>query len=383
MAACREIDPRFWNDRKVQEDMTQLERYIFLYLLTNQHSNICGCYEISARQIAWDTGVTEDKVNKALDNLESTHAVIMRDAETREILIVNWHKYHWSSSEKLLKGVAKLVADIKSETLRKHIEDTLTIRYGYALDTLYIPYPYPIDTVSIPYDSGSDTLSIPYDSSENSVSESSFADDEAVETDDDSEAPNIKLNNNKIINSNISSYTAESKYKANNNPPKKVYTREEESIEIGGYGGKEEREREPKKPKSPANAATKQQAAEHLANFSKFWEAYPKKKNRKDALNAFRKVKAPLEKLLTALERQKRSREWNKENGAFIPYPATWLNGEQWENIITDAELIDTVGDSKARDAPKEPERTVNIDDLVEYPPGSGQYRPRWEVPPD
>ena len=67
--------------------------------------------------------------------------------------------------------------------------------------------------------------------------------------------------------------------------------------------------------------------------FEKFWSAYPKKKNKADALKAFKKVSVPLDTLLAAIEVQKQSHDWNKDNGQFIPYPATWLNRGAWENV--------------------------------------------------
>lgn len=66
--------------------------------------------------------------------------------------------------------------------------------------------------------------------------------------------------------------------------------------------------------------------------FDEFWKAYPKKKNKIDAQKAFSKVKAPLQTLLDAIERQKQSEQWKKNNGQFIPYPATWLNRGAWED---------------------------------------------------
>lgn len=36
--------------------------------------------------------------------------------------------------------------------------------------------------------------------------------------------------------------------------------------------------------------------------------------------------------MAAALERQKRSRDWTKEGGQFVPYPATWLNQRRWED---------------------------------------------------
>ena len=68
--------------------------------------------------------------------------------------------------------------------------------------------------------------------------------------------------------------------------------------------------------------------------FAVFWEAYPNKRNKPAARKAFAKIagKVELSVLLAALETQKRSPDWTKENGRYIPYPASWLNGRRWED---------------------------------------------------
>ena len=69
--------------------------------------------------------------------------------------------------------------------------------------------------------------------------------------------------------------------------------------------------------------------------FDRFWAAYPKKKDKQAARRAWKKLKPDLalcRVMSAALERQKESREWRKEGGAYIPYPSTWLNGRRWED---------------------------------------------------
>lgn len=69
--------------------------------------------------------------------------------------------------------------------------------------------------------------------------------------------------------------------------------------------------------------------------FNIFWKAYPKKRNKGDAEKAFKMV-APdeqlMEAILTAIERATKSAQWLKDNGQFIPYPATWLRAKGWED---------------------------------------------------
>lgn len=76
--------------------------------------------------------------------------------------------------------------------------------------------------------------------------------------------------------------------------------------------------------------------------FDKFWKAYPKRKDKKRAYKVFMKIKPDdklLEKMLSCIEREKQSLDWLKDNGQYIPYPSSWLNGERWN----DEDITDTV----------------------------------------
>lgn len=70
-------------------------------------------------------------------------------------------------------------------------------------------------------------------------------------------------------------------------------------------------------------------------SFNDFWKAYPKKVSKISALKAWNKLKPDdnlVREILSALEQQKKSAQWQKDDGQFIPYPATWLNGRRWED---------------------------------------------------
>lgn len=87
-------------------------------------------------------------------------------------------------------------------------------------------------------------------------------------------------------------------------------------------------------PPYPPRGATKREKEQQ---FDEFWSKYPKKVAKSSAKKAFEKVSAPLETLLTAIERQKCSEQWSKDNGQFIPNPATWLNQERWNDELPEA----------------------------------------------
>lgn len=72
-----------------------------------------------------------------------------------------------------------------------------------------------------------------------------------------------------------------------------------------------------------------------LTGFDRFWKAYPRKKSKGQARRTFAKLKPNeqlLETILASLERAKTSENWRKDGGKFIPYPATWLDAEGWED---------------------------------------------------
>ena len=69
--------------------------------------------------------------------------------------------------------------------------------------------------------------------------------------------------------------------------------------------------------------------------FDQFWKIYPKKIAKKEARKAFEKI-APdahlLERMLAAVQTQKRSKQWQDKQ--YIPNPATWLRRGQWEDEL-------------------------------------------------
>lgn len=69
--------------------------------------------------------------------------------------------------------------------------------------------------------------------------------------------------------------------------------------------------------------------------FDEFWEAYPRKEGKGAARKAFAKIpKSAYPLLIPAVEQQKRSAQWQQNNGQFIPHPATWLNQGRWEDEV-------------------------------------------------
>lgn len=75
-----------------------------------------------------------------------------------------------------------------------------------------------------------------------------------------------------------------------------------------------------------------------LRAFDEFWAGYPRKINKAGALACYRKLKVDENlhaSILDGVKRWKETEQWNKDDGKYIPHPATWLNQRRWEDEIT------------------------------------------------
>lgn len=77
--------------------------------------------------------------------------------------------------------------------------------------------------------------------------------------------------------------------------------------------------------------------------FDRFWSAYPRKVAKPDARRKFMALNPDDELLgimLAAIEAQKRSEQWTKDNGQFVPYPSTWIHQRRWEDEVKPVAVI-------------------------------------------
>lgn len=140
MALYRNIHISFWSDPNVIDDYTPEDRYFYLYLLTNPHTNLCGCYEISLKQMSDELGYTKEVVERLIDRFQNIHRVLTYNKPTKELFLHNWAKYNWTLSPKFRSGLEKEIPSVKCSEFREIIERLA------AGDTVQIPYPYPMDT---------------------------------------------------------------------------------------------------------------------------------------------------------------------------------------------------------------------------------------------
>lgn len=164
MAIYRNVQMSFWTDRKIEEEFSADEKYLYLFLLTNPITNLSGCYEIGRKQIANMTGLDIKKVKTLLKKLQDDQRVIAYSEKTNELLILNWHKYNWTDSEKFRKPLLAEITSVKDDAFRE-----ILMGYYNGTDTVSIPYPYGMDTTVTVTVTDTDTVS---DTDTDSVQES-------------------------------------------------------------------------------------------------------------------------------------------------------------------------------------------------------------------
>lgn len=67
--------------------------------------------------------------------------------------------------------------------------------------------------------------------------------------------------------------------------------------------------------------------------FEAFWKLYPRRVGKLDARKAWNRLKvtaATFAQMTEALGWQTNSRDWTRDGGQFVPYPATWLRQGRW-----------------------------------------------------
>lgn len=129
MAKQRFINTHFWDDSYIIE-LDSTEKLLFLYILTNPLTTICGAYEITLRRIAFDTGIDKDMILRILARFEKADKVIYKDGW---LLITNFIK-NQSLNPKVSAGIVNALSSCPN-----WVKDRLSISYdSLSKPTIYL-----------------------------------------------------------------------------------------------------------------------------------------------------------------------------------------------------------------------------------------------------
>ncbi len=111
----RYINTRFWNDTYVSE-LDPVEKLLFIYFLTNEHTNISGIYELPIKIIGIETGIDSSMINKILPRLEAKIRYVKGF-----VVIKNFLKHQETKSNLTILGIKNCLKDLNTDFLKELI----------------------------------------------------------------------------------------------------------------------------------------------------------------------------------------------------------------------------------------------------------------------
>lgn len=135
--AYRLIYSDFWTDPKIVEEMTPEDRLFYLYILTNPCTTMCGVYQITKKQMAFELGYSPESINSLMERFINHHKLIKYDSTTRELAIKNWGKYNLNNGGKpIIDCLTKELESIKNKELLAYVcENIQTIKIKTLFET--------------------------------------------------------------------------------------------------------------------------------------------------------------------------------------------------------------------------------------------------------
>lgn len=124
------LNSRFWEDNYVS-NLDPTEKLLFIYFISNPRISLSGIYEVPLKNIALDTGIDKEMVEKILDRFCEDKKVAYLD---NWICVLNYPKYQNYKSDTIQVAVSNEIKMIPLKTLDKFI------LFGYPIHTLLIGY---------------------------------------------------------------------------------------------------------------------------------------------------------------------------------------------------------------------------------------------------
>lgn len=118
----RYINTKFWLDPFIGR-CDPIEKMLFLYFLTNEHTNIVGIYELDMRVMEFETGLSQDDIKTILIKFEDK--ILYYEGY---VIIKNFHR-HQSKNSKISIGMSNI---LKRELPTKVIKKLIEIGYPLA-----------------------------------------------------------------------------------------------------------------------------------------------------------------------------------------------------------------------------------------------------------
>lgn len=123
----RTVSTRFWKDKWIRS-LDPIEKMVYLYLLTNPETTICGVYQTTLDEIAHDTGVDHRQLSLILERFAAEGKAALYMDEW--VIIPNFLKHQNLTSPKIQKGVERELENVPEAVI------SYSLSIGYAYDSI-------------------------------------------------------------------------------------------------------------------------------------------------------------------------------------------------------------------------------------------------------
>jgi hypothetical protein len=167
MATTRQVNTKLWNDEYVHA-LSPTDKLVFVYLLTNSHTNLAGIYELPLHTGASELGVAVEVFGHSLMRLQDKARYI-----DGWMVLKNFVRHQSWRNDKVRVGIERILADVPAKVLAGALKDDwywLPPNFGksYPQDSTSMSHAYPMHRVSDRVSKrgskpSTDRVSIPYD----------------------------------------------------------------------------------------------------------------------------------------------------------------------------------------------------------------------------
>lgn len=134
MNGYKQIKMNFWQNDYIT-GLTPVERYFYMYLITNTMTTQCGIYKFNIKLAELETGYSHEIIEKHLKSFEESGKIKISKT-SKEIMIVNWFKHNFKGSKKYIADINKELREVKDKEFIKQLYDVCLER-EYPIDSIF------------------------------------------------------------------------------------------------------------------------------------------------------------------------------------------------------------------------------------------------------
>jgi hypothetical protein len=120
----------------VVDKLNPLDRYLFLYFITNERTNLSGVYEVPLRTISNETGIEKEEIVRMMERLRGK--VEYKDGW---VCLVNFTKHQNMKNGSIVKGIENKLNELP-ESIKLWVSELRNTHHSYTTGIPLVHEPY-------------------------------------------------------------------------------------------------------------------------------------------------------------------------------------------------------------------------------------------------